>query len=559
MSPLTRHTVAFCLSGGLLASAVQAAPEKDSGQASPPSPQPPSLVPGSPDTGALPASVLEQIASGDFRSKATEDRARRAQAAAAYTLGQQAESEDQLGKALLYYQQAAGADPDYLPITARIAYIYLRQERNAEAKALLIGKIASSPDNASLRSLLAFTCLQEGDQAAAEKEAMAAWKLDPSMPSNYRLLTQIYREQQRRDAIETLRLESLNAVKSDKADTYLQLGDLWATLLVENSTPLLAARLLPFYSKALELDPDNEMAMFKLGNIELELEHYPRAVELLQKACDANDRFPQIRERLSLAFLGNHQDKEAADVLEKLVIEQPERVSLYPLLGELYERSGQLAKAEENYRMTVNLGQANAEDYINLARVQLMARREDEALKTLAEAQSNYPGMPHIALLQAYAFRAQSKFKDALAAFRRAEALAGKDSAFLSSDFYFQYAMNVLGYMWAEEGRNLPEAEKLILQALTFEPGNPAYQDSLGWVYFQQGRYDEAGQWLAKALQKMPDDSVVNDHMGDNFLKLGRVSDAVAHWEKAVPQASNPESIRFKIQSNRPTVAGAGR
>jgi cytochrome c-type biogenesis protein CcmH/NrfG len=115
--------------------------------------------------------------------------------------------------------------------------------------------------------------------------------------------------------------------------------------------------------------------------------------------------------------------------------------------------------------------------------------------------------------------------------------------------------MNYLGYMWAEQGRNLPEAEKLIEKALTLEPENPAYLDSLGWVYFQQGRYEEASQLLTKALKGMPEDSVVNDHLGDAFFKIGRVADAVEHWERALPKASNADSIRAKIQSNRSKVA----
>jgi tetratricopeptide (TPR) repeat protein len=565
----------------LLAITAQAAPEADAAQVSPQHSSLPSAPAGVPPIPEPP--ILDEIARGDFKSQAGQDREKRALSAAAYSLGQQAESEGLLDKALALYQGAAEADPDYLPTAARMAYILLRQERNEEARDLLTARLASSPDNASLHSLLAFTYLQENDMISAEREATTSMKLDPVLASNYRVLTQIYRDAQRRDDIEALRIESLK-IKSDKAETYSHLGDMWATLLVEGSTEVLAARLLPFYSKALELDPGNPLLSFKAGNLELELGHFETAVTLLQKACDANDQLPQVRERLSLALLGNRQEKEAADVLEKLVIEQPERSSLYPLLGELYERAGKLDKAEENYRMTVNLGHGNAEDYINLARVQILAGHPDEAIKTLALAETGYPALPHIPLLQAYAYRAQKKYKDALNAFRRAELLAGKDLKFLSADFYIQYAsvceqagmndkaeellqqvltkdpschdaMNYLGYMWAEQGRNLPEAEKLIGKALSFEPENPAYLDSLGWVYFQQGRYEEASQLLTKALKGMPEDSVVNDHLGDAFFKIGRIADAVEHWEKALPKASNADSIRAKIQSSRSKVA----
>ena len=55
---------------------------------------------------------------------------------------------------------------------------------------------------------------------------------------------------------------------------------------------------------------------------------------------------------------------------------------------------------------------------------------------------------------------------------------------------------NFIGYMYAEKGVNLPEAIELIQKALALEPDNGYFIDSLGWAYYQQGRYPEA---LARA------------------------------------------------------------
>ena len=43
-------------------------------------------------------------------------------------------------------------------------------------------------------------------------------------------------------------------------------------------------------------------------------------------------------------------------------------------------------------------------------------------------------------------------------------------------------ANNDLGYLWADEGKNLDRAESMIRNAVRFEPNNAAYLDSLGWV-----------------------------------------------------------------------------
>ena len=55
-------------------------------------------------------------------------------------------------------------------------------------------------------------------------------------------------------------------------------------------------------------------------------------------------------------------------------------------------------------------------------------------------------------------------------------------------------ALNYLGYTYAESGKHLDEAEKLIKRALDIEPEDGFYVDSLGWVYYQQGRVPEGGR-----------------------------------------------------------------
>lgn len=47
-------------------------------------------------------------------------------------------------------------------------------------------------------------------------------------------------------------------------------------------------------------------------------------------------------------------------------------------------------------------------------------------------------------------------------------------------------AMNYLGYLYAEKDINPDEANQLLTQAVSLEPDNPAYQDSLGWVLFRK-------------------------------------------------------------------------
>ncbi|MDA7528086.1 tetratricopeptide repeat protein, partial [bacterium] len=94
---------------------------------------------------------------------------------------------------------------------------------------------------------------------------------------------------------------------------------------------------------------------------------------------------------------------------------------------------------------------------------------------------------------------------------------------------------NDLGYLWADQGKNLDKAQGMIEKALEAEPENPAYLDSLGWVLFKQGKFEEAAEKLTTATEtKNGDDSTIFDHLGDALQGLGKASEAKANYEKAL-------------------------
>ncbi len=95
-------------------------------------------------------------------------------------------------------------------------------------------------------------------------------------------------------------------------------------------------------------------------------------------------------------------------------------------------------------------------------------------------------------------------------------------------------AQNYLAYMWAERGEKLDKGLDLIHKALAADPENGAFLDTLGWIYYMQGRYAEALHELQKARSFIKDDSAIWEHLGDTYLKLGDHNAAVEHWKKAL-------------------------
>jgi tetratricopeptide (TPR) repeat protein len=119
----------------------------------------------------------------------------------------------------------------------------------------------------------------------------------------------------------------------------------------------------------------------------------------------------------------------------------------------------------------------------------------------------------------------------------------------LKADAANATACNDLGYLWADQGKNLDEAEKLIRKALELDreqrrakPGasadddqdNAAYVDSLGWILFRRGRFEEARKELERAVT-LPDgdDPVLWDHLGDACVRLNLEERAREAWRRA--------------------------
>jgi tetratricopeptide (TPR) repeat protein len=109
---------------------------------------------------------------------------------------------------------------------------------------------------------------------------------------------------------------------------------------------------------------------------------------------------------------------------------------------------------------------------------------------------------------------------------------------------------NDLGYIWADNGMNLDEAEKMIRKALEldrkkrqaspkFDPDidhdNGAYLDSLGWVLFKRGQFEEAKKILLEAVKDKDSQHIeIFDHLGDVHLALKEKAEALAAWRKGL-------------------------
>lgn len=108
-------------------------------------------------------------------------------------------------------------------------------------------------------------------------------------------------------------------------------------------------------------------------------------------------------------------------------------------------------------------------------------------------------------------------------------------------------ALNHLGYALTVRTDRYEEALALIEQAMTLQPEDPAITDSLGWVQYKLGRYDDAINNLRKAYAAFPDHEVAA-HLGEALWVSGQQEEAVEIWSAALEEFPDSEFVTEAIE-----------
>lgn len=103
-------------------------------------------------------------------------------------------------------------------------------------------------------------------------------------------------------------------------------------------------------------------------------------------------------------------------------------------------------------------------------------------------------------------------------------------------------ALNALGYFLASHTQRYQEAFTLIEKALSLRPDDPAIMDSMGWVLFKLGRYQQALDYLRNALDKFPDGEIAA-HLGEVLWTIGDTEAAKNVWSQGLRRKANDPRI----------------
>ncbi len=94
--------------------------------------------------------------------------------------------------------------------------------------------------------------------------------------------------------------------------------------------------------------------------------------------------------------------------------------------------------------------------------------------------------------------------------------------------------LNYIGYLWLTQDKRIDESVALIEKAVTLEPDDPNFLDSLAWGYYKQERFPEALLLAERATDMLPQSAIVNEHLGDIYAAVGRNRESQYQYQKAL-------------------------
>ncbi len=418
-----------------------------------------------------------------------------------------------------------------------IVLAQLNQRSNPEKAAELYEKALklNGPDIPTMMQLVQiYNSMNKYDKSIDVLKEML--KVDPSNEAIKESLSELYiqtdKNKEALDILQDLMRSHIGDfdLKARIATVYLRMKDFG------KADSLLDAI---FTSDSSRADAKFAIAQFYLNEMQRDSAVIPFAEQIFKKLIAL---YPNDARSYLVAGLGaSYKDKDSlAEIyLNKSISIDSTNQNSWQAMAVLYYQKNDFDKMAKLMSHAVSIF---PEDFrLNLFYGLALNRSGDnsDAVKPLEKAVSLKPTDMDALSTLALVYEALNRYDDAYRIYETALKVDGKNSLILNN-----YA-----YSLSERGLDLQKALKMAQLAVQLDPKNSAYLDTIGWVYFKLGDYENAESYVKEALsvRNQPADgspATLEEHLGDIYAKMNNTKKAVEYWEKAL--GHNPASIELK-------------
>lgn len=458
--------------------------------------------------------------------------------------------EGDLDRAKIEAEKALKRGPDDLEALKLYGGILEAKKQNEEALKVYQRIVEIDPDNQEAQFLLIHLQHEMGRFDDSIQLLKMRIKKDPERALLHFWLARAY---EGKNELDEAIVSAIQAVRLDKTNDPFQI-DLIRMLLKRG----LVDRAKGLAVKVLERNPKNSDARRVLGHLYVGENKLSEALEQFKALAGLEDDPSDTRFKLALIYLDKRELFEAEKELKLLLARSPghhqgryylatiqastqrfdeaiNNLNLIPLEHELYNKAqlflavlwrdiGQRAKSEKILKKLINDDPNNLEalsTYITSLREKGDYKRAEDVLSGVCQ---NHPRNERLLTLLAAVQHELGKRKEAQQVMRKV----------LSFNPDAGDALNYIAYGLAESGSDLNEAQSLAERAVSGSPNQGYYLDTLGWIYYKQGDYKKAVEYLRRANEEIKNDANVLEHLGDALVANQQKLEALAVYNRAI-------------------------
>lgn len=439
--------------------------------------------------------------------------------------------------------------PDYLPGWALLAEFALKDKKYDEALSLLENIFGRDPEYADGRRLQSDVLLAKGDK---KKALQVLERLDQTYPDvpfiKYKLARAYLADNNTNQA--AVALDQAVSINPDYDDAVLLLAQI-------NLATGHGDKVIEPLNRLLRKRPDLTNAALLLAATYGSLDRFDDAAAVLNNQAQLTPNDPQPQIALGLTLRRAKRNDEAREAFEKAAQLSPDNLFLLDQLVELNllekhfdaarERirrqfqkmpdspsahfwEGKILAGEEKwdsaqaeFQKTLQLDPSFGAAYDFLIRTYIASNKLPQAVDELKTLLSKNPNDTPALMTLALLYERMKDFPKARDAYER----------LLSIQSNFVPALNNLAYLYAEHLNNLDKAYELARKARELAGNEASVGDTVGWVLYKRGDYQQALPILQESAQKAGDNPDIQYHLGMTAYMMGQTDLARVALRKA--------------------------
>ena len=280
-----------------------------------------------------------------------------------------------------------------------------------------------------------------------------------------------------------------------------------------------------------KLAPQDPQIQAALGLTFRQAKRYEEAREAFQKAAQlAPDNLAIMDQLVELDLLDKHFDA-AREIVRRQFEKTPDAPAAHSFQGKILAAEGKLDAAEAELQKTLQLDPNYSSAYDLLVQTYIAANKLPQAVSQLQAELSKNPNNTSALMTLGLVYEQMKDYPKERDAY---EKLLAINPNFIS-------ALNNLAYLYTERLNDLNKAYELARKAHDLQPQDASIGDTLGWVLYKRGDYQQALTILQESAEKAPDNPEIQFHLGMTAYMMGQVDLAKVALRKAANAAKDFE------------------